>query len=368
MKSILIEFLGKNGAGVSMTYEIAKSFANKGFDVYVLLSSKVLNRKQWEDIKIANMHMKFIDTGNKRTILQKTVGFLFTKNKILREEKSIQFDFALRTFPHPWLELIEKELGIRKVFFILHDPLPHTGTQWYRKKIAKRSVDTATDIIVMSKKFISVVHDHYGIRRENIHYMRLGFLSATDVNNQSVDIDLTQFNDSIVNFVFFGRIDKYKGLHILSEAYNNIKEKSNVHLIVAGSGDFFFFFLEYKELHNCLVINRYINDLELREILSLKNVVLILPYTDATQSGVIPLAVEYNCPVIASDSGALKEQLDEGKNGLFFEPGNPLELTALLERMINDSSLYNEEREKMKQFQKKFLWDNIISEFMEGLH
>ena len=167
---------------------------------------------------------------------------------------------------------------------------------------------------------------------------------------------------------FFGRIDKYKGLHILSEAYNNIKEKSNVHLIVAGSGDFSEYELEYKELHNCLVINRYINDLELREILSLKNVVLILPYTDATQSGVIPLAVEYNCPVIASDSGALKEQLDEGKNGLFFEPGNPLELTALLERMINDSSLYNEEREKMKQFQKKFLWDNIISEFMEGLH
>ena len=367
-RNILVEFLGKNGAGTVFTLEIAKALENNGMNVWVILSDEILNRNEWESIKNPKIHIRFIHTGNRRTIISSTMKFMVSKNKLFAGLKNVSFDYALRTFPHPWMELIECELNIERVFYILHDPIPHTGTEHFRKIISRRNAKTADDIIVLSKKYLSIVPTVYKIPRANVHYMRHGLLSVADSKEAST-IQRKQLDTYDSVFVFFGRIDKYKGLHVLAAAYREVKVKSkNIALVIAGSGDFSEYRDDYKGLEDIFIYNKYLNDKEITDLFTLKNSIIVLPYLDATQSGVITIAAEFKRPIIASDSGALREQLLDGDVGIFCKPGNVTDLAASMNVMITDKAVFNHEVKKMDMFKKYLSWDTSIKKFFDDLN
>lgn len=370
--NVLLEFLGKNGSGVYFTLEMACAFAHNGINVYVLLSEAVMNRDQWLQMeqRTPNMHAVFIETGNKKTILWKSLDFLARRGRILKALKSVDFQFALRTFPHPWLEFVETCLHVEKVFFILHDPEPHTGTEWYRRVIARRSVKTASDIIVMSRKFQPIVCRNFGVASEHVYYMKHGLLPPHPTGKAVPSITSLDCDAHQVNFLFFGRIDKYKGLHTLAEAYRNLTAVygGKIGLIVAGSGDFSEYRAEYSSLDGAEIFNEYVTDDEMDALFRIRNTVVILPYTDATQSGVIPVATEYGCPIIASNTGGLWEQLEDGSIGLFFQAGNAKDLEGLMERFVtDDGTLYLEQREKMLALKQSLSWDNIVADLLKKI-
>lgn len=95
-------------------------------------------------------------------------------------------------------------------------------------------------------------------------------------------------------------------------------------MTVAGSGDFSKYDSMFKELPQVDIVNRYIEDKEIDNYFSIPNTILVLPYLDASQSGVIPVALEYKIPIIASDAGGLKEQMNNGDFGLFFNREMPM--------------------------------------------
>lgn len=366
-KKILVEFLGKNGAGTVFTLEVAKALRNAGMEVWVLLSSGILNRKSWEAVDDELMHVCFIETGNKKTFVPATLKFMTGRGKVLSAQTGIEFDYALRTFPHPWLEFIERKLNVKRVFYILHDPVPHTGTERFRRAISRRNVKTADDIIVLSEKFIEPVVELYGVEKQRVHFMKHGLLPVSVQEDDVSRIEAEKLAAYDIVYLFFGRIDKYKGLHVLAKAYEKIKaeEKSNIALVVAGSGGFSEYEEEYAALNDAYVYNHYINDKELAALFSLKNTVVVLPYLDATQSGVTTVAADYLRPVIASDSGALKEQLMNGEAGIFCKAGDADDLADAMKRFICEPDLMENEIMKMSDFKKTLQWDQIIKDFFD---
>ena len=62
---------------------------------------------------------------------------------------------------------------------------------------------------------------------------------------------------------------------------------------------------------------------------------VVLPYTSATQSGVIPVAAAFGVPVIASDVGGLAEQLDQGACGILVPPADAPALTRAIVDLWN---------------------------------
>ena len=54
--------------------------------------------------------------------------------------------------------------------------------------------------------------------------------------------------------------------------------------------------------------------------------VVVLPYVDATQSGVIPIAYAYAKPVIATRVGGLPEVISDGRTGFLVEPRSAEEI------------------------------------------
>jgi len=59
--------------------------------------------------------------------------------------------------------------------------------------------------------------------------------------------------------------------------------------------------------------------------------VLVLPYKDIFQSGVLFLAYTFGLPVVATDVGSFREEIVEGKTGFICKPGDPADLAKSLE-------------------------------------
>ena len=143
------------------------------------------------------------------------------------------------------------------------------------------------------------------------------------------------------------------------EKYNNIT------LTIAGNGDFTSYKRKFADLKNFTLINRYIEDNEVGALFAGPNIVVVLPYINATQSGVIPIAYEYLTPIIASDTGGLKEQLDDGNIGLLFENGNTNELMERMEEFIKYPNKWVEQKELMKTFRETLDWDILAKRLLE---
>ena len=59
--------------------------------------------------------------------------------------------------------------------------------------------------------------------------------------------------------------------------------------------------------------------------------VLVLPYKEIFQSGVLFLAYSFGLPVVATDVGSFREEIVEGRTGFLCKPGDPAELAKAIE-------------------------------------
>lgn len=115
-------------------------------------------------------------------------------------------------------------------------------------------------------------------------------------------------------FLFFGRIDKYKGIERLLEAYSSYS--GTTPLVIAGNGEF-----TPREsallnsINNVYLIHRYVSDEDLVWLFSNCRAVM-LPYIEASQSGVLAMAYHFGKPVAVSNLPGLTEFVIEGKTGL----------------------------------------------------
>ena len=128
--------------------------------------------------------------------------------------------------------------------------------------------------------------------------------------------------------LFFGRIEEYKGIELLYQAFNESKEiNSKYHLVIAGGGTLPF--QRRDDERNVVFINRYIKDSEVRYLYEHASCV-VYPYISATQSGVLSLAYYFNTPVLASDVPFFKGIIGPSNAGVLFRTGDVEDLKTKL--------------------------------------
>jgi glycosyltransferase involved in cell wall biosynthesis len=146
----------------------------------------------------------------------------------------------------------------------------------------------------------------------------------------------------------FGRIKPYKGIEHLLAAFQNLaKHDADYRLIVAGEvqkGN-----EEYlsqikrmvpHELERGQVIlkTQFIPDEDMELYLKAADV-MVLPYNEIFQSGVLFLGYSFGLPVIATDVGSFKEEIVEGRTGFICRPSDPSDLARAIDGYF-DSDLY----------------------------
>jgi glycosyltransferase involved in cell wall biosynthesis len=252
--------------------------------------------------------------------------------------QDVRPDVVHITGPHPWnVPLLRKmrQAGI-PVVHTLHDLDPHEGMLYgLMVRVWNRAVLRLADhILVHGVRYRSRLLD-MGIPAEQLTCtpLLILFLGHTWLGEVEHLAQTVRYEPCVL---FFGRLERYKGVDHLLTAWAMMNE-SNGHdarLILAGSGD-----LERLwpgplpprvEVHNHLI-----EDAQALELFR-RCGLLVLPYIGATQSGNIAAAYFFRKPVIAAPSGALDEYVEDGQTGWVVEPEHPPSLSRCLSAMLSD--------------------------------
>jgi glycosyltransferase involved in cell wall biosynthesis len=65
---------------------------------------------------------------------------------------------------------------------------------------------------------------------------------------------------------------------------------------------------------------------------------VVLPYTEASQSGIVPIAYSFRKPVITTTVGGLPEVVMDGNTGLSVDPESPEELAAACTKLLENKT------------------------------
>ncbi len=140
--------------------------------------------------------------------------------------------------------------------------------------------------------------------------------------------------------LFFGFVRRYKGLRHLIQALPEVRQRLPVKLLVVG--EFWEDARPYYELVRQLGVedavqfySDYIPNEEVGVYFSAADVVM-LPYLEATQSGVAQIALGFEKPMIATSVGGMPETVIDGENGLIVPPASSEVLSAAILRFFEE--------------------------------
>lgn len=354
-KNILVNCMVRRSSTEYFAIEMTKGLINNGCNVYAIIPKAIENLQEWYKIGLKKLVVIDTYTNGKELITNTIKLFLCGQYKKIKNEfKGIRIDAVYVSMINLWTGIINSMFPDSVKYITIHDPEAHTGASRIRAFIEKNIARKADYIIVLTQKFSNIIQDKYGINKDRVIFIPHGRYSFYKKYKPEQPY---QYNGK-VNFLFFGRIEKYKGLTVLGQAYKSIKDKyDDVSLVIAGNGDFSEYKDQYSKLKNVDLIIRYIRDEEVGSFFLEDSVIVVLPYTDATQSGVIPISMEYGCPVIASCTGGLSEQIDDGNTGILVQPNDVNSLAKAMEMIYLDKDLRRSISDNEKAKLREFDWD-----------
>jgi glycosyltransferase involved in cell wall biosynthesis len=167
--------------------------------------------------------------------------------------------------------------------------------------------------------------------------------------------------------LFFGRILEYKGLPLLIDAYEQLRRQQPVELHVVGSGDTTDIGGRLRSLPGVHFDNRWIPEGEVGSVLAAADV-MVLPYVEASQSGVAAAAFGAGMPVVASPVGGLAEQVRHGENGVIAREISATALAEAIGTLAQNPSLYERcAANAAKTARGELAWPTIAAEIEKVL-
>lgn len=219
----------------------------------------------------------------------------------------------------------------------------------------KPPIQYAEKIIVHGGKLKNDMEKEYGVSSDDI------FILPRGVNSIYTRYVYTPVAEEDHTILYFGRIWEYKGLKYLIESEPLIsKEIPDIKIIIAGTGENLD---KYREMmvnkDRFIIRDEYIPNEEVNQLFQ-KASLVVLPYTDGSQSGVIPLAYAFKKPVVVTDVGSLRENVDHGVTGYVIPPRD----SEKLAEVIIDLLKHREKRKRMgenayKKTGETLSWKNI---------
>ena len=169
-------------------------------------------------------------------------------------------------------------------------------------------------------------------------------------------------------FLFFGFIRRYKGLHVLLDAWPEVARRvPGAQLLVAGE-----FYADEPALRqqaaalgaSVRLDADYIPDERVPLYFGAADAV-VQPYLSATQSGVAQIAFHFGRPVITTSVGGLAETVPDGRAGLVVPPDDPAALADAMVRFAKEALGPTLEAGVAAERQR-YTWDRL-AQALEGL-
>lgn len=258
-----------------------------------------------------------------RDLLFNSEGYDSLVLDVCRQDQ-IQLVHYINGIPSIRMQRKFEAMGIT-VLSTVHDLEPHEAKKaWYKMLRQRVGYKRLAENLVEAKYLVTNSMEQYGNLKKRFPDKQLTFhsfpslVSKEIIEGHDIPEELKGLDKPYI--LFFGRIEEYKGIHLLYKAFVESPElNEHYSLVIAGSGQIGF--ERAADEKNVVMINRYIKDSEVAFLYQHAHCV-VYPYISATQSGVLSLAFYYQTPVLASDVPFFKSIIEPTGTGLLFGNGD----------------------------------------------
>ena len=236
---------------------------------------------------------------------------------------------------HLWFDLVFPFLLRYPRVFTIHDFRPHPGDQPLQQTpfwIESLARGCADELIVHS------CHTRELVLRELPGFRgKVSVIPHIQIGEEFPPACPTREEPLVL---FFGRIWPYKGLEYLIRAEPLITSRvPEARFLVAGQGEDF---SRYRQMmvhpDRFIVHNKFVPDDQAADYFRRASVV-VLPYIEASQSGVIPMAYSAGKPVVATTVGGLPEMVENGRTGYVVASGDSAQLAEAVTKLLSNEPL-----------------------------
>lgn len=312
------------------TADMANRAADAGHAVHLLTTTTYPADRYAPNVSV-HTPLTSHDTGFSPTALLQTRAARLAVLDVLLD---VRPDVVHITGPHLWNLAVLAALrraGIPTIH-TLHDLDPHPGTSYgpllhlWNRGVLRRADHILVHAERYQKRLLRRGYDAARITCTPLLHLFLGHTWLGAVEEFAASARYEPF------VLFFGRVERYKGVAELLTAWALYQGDSDVPrdttLVLAGPG-------HVERLWagplppRVEVRSGLIGDAEALDLFH-RCALVVLPYMGATQSALIPAAYFFRKPVMASASGALDEYVEEGRTGWIIEPRHPASLARCL--------------------------------------
>jgi glycosyltransferase involved in cell wall biosynthesis len=270
-----------------------------------------------------------------------SLGAVARSYRIVRLRRTIadfiaqqSIEAVVTLMPHVWSPLVGgiiKRAGI-PYCVIVHDAEGHVGdptglvNRWLL-----RDAQMADRVVALSNGVAHTLAQRGSIPRD-----RISVLFHPDLQCASFERKATA---NPLRVLFFGRILPYKGLPLFVSAVERLRARGTPLTIgIFGEGHLGGLTPRLQAL-NAKIVNRWIDEREIAGLFECHDV-LVLSHIEASQSGLVGLALGHGMPVVMTPAGGLSEQIAHDVNGLIAQSVTAEALADQIGRLVDEPGLY----------------------------
>lgn len=269
----------------------------------------------------------------------KNPAFLLSLQRLVRAERpSIVHLLSNNVL---WLNLAAPLWRPIPLVTTVHDVRLHPGDHetkvlptWATGLIARQS----GDLVVHGEGLRAAAAERFAKRPDRVHV--IPHPSIQRYTELAAAEGLSPAPDRPFTVLLFGRIFAYKGLGTLLRAEATLGDRiPDLRVTIAGRGDDpRDFAAEMGDPGRYDIRTGYIPDRETAQLF-LDADVVVLPYSEASQSGVLNLAAAFGKPVVVTDVGELRATVEPNGLGLVVPPEDPRALAEAIATLAGNPGL-----------------------------
>ncbi len=349
--TIGVMHLGRTAAGPLFALELARALKEAGEHVVVVSSSDAEIAEEVTSLDVPRLAIHTFSSA-----IGAAFGVFrlpYIAHQINRFLSSHEVDVLVVPMEQVWQALVAPSVAKgRRVLLFVHDGSMHDGEHtaigtW----LHKRERSHADGAIVLSDHVRASIVGSGAFGADQVwKTVHPAFEAPSVAPTRSLDATRP------FRIGFFGRMARYKGLELGVRAVEILRDRGrNVTFHIAGRG----VPQDIPGVHadGNIVDDRWIPQDEVLTLVSSFDAVL-LPYTEASQSGVFAYAMAAGIPSVVTPVGGLVEQATESQSSLIAASTSAEAIADTIERLLEDPTLYSSLSERAYQKSRDdFSWE-----------
>lgn len=254
------------------------------------------------------------------------------------------------------------------VVYTAHNTLPHNDISRRYFNVFKKYYEQVSHIIVHTDSTRKELVESFGILESKISVIPHGLLED-ECNNEQVEFfvdvisERCNLNGKIV-FSCLGAQSYYKGFDLIERLWIEnpvFHSNSNIHLLIAGKASSGVSYHDVEKYSNVSTFNYFLSKEEFEAVIRLSDVIL-LPYREISQSGVLLTVLSRKKAILVSNAGGLVDPFKCGKVGWIVERSNYENFREVMVSILKDPSDIKKiscDDELWSNIARMFSWEEI---------